>query len=246
MISKSISVNPLFVVFLLGMTALCLVFVGLAGQLAAYFLSEPGCVYKPLILFDLSEEQSIPTCYSSFLLLFAACLLSVITARERTQRAAYLLHWEILSLGFLVMAIDEIVSLHERLAKPTRHLLLGDHFGIFYFTWVIPGIIMVMILALFFRNFLRQLPHKPKVTFLIAAILYISGCIGFEMMGGKYAEIHGLHNLTFNILSIVEESLEMAGVIIFIWGLLEYIADNYREVTFHVESTKNRNPFRNT
>lgn len=221
--------------------ALFLIFAGLAGQLAAYFLSGSGCVYKPLVLFDLSEEQSIPTFYSSFLLLFAACLLTIIATRESKQRAAYASHWAVLAFGFLVMAIDESVSLHERLAEPARHLLYRDHFGFFYFTWVIPGILLVLILALYFWIFLRQLPPKPKFTFLIAGAIYITGCIGFEMIGGKYAEIHGLHNLTFNMLSIVEESLEMTGVITFIWGLLEYIADNYEEVTFCVGSNRNRN-----
>ena len=34
------------------------------------------------------------------------------------------------------------------------------------------------------------------------------------------------------MLTTVEESLEMAGVIIFIWGLLVYFADKHEEVRF--------------
>jgi hypothetical protein len=44
--------------------------------------------------------------------------------------------------------------------------------------------------------------------------------------------LHGLKNLTYVMLTTVEESLEMAGVIVFIWGLLVYLADNHKEVQF--------------
>jgi hypothetical protein len=34
----------------------------------------------------------------------------------------------------------------------------------------------------------------------------------------------------------IEESLEMAGLIIFIWALLKYLAENFGEVRFRIES----------
>lgn len=55
-----------------------------------------------------------------------------------------------------------------------------------------------------------------------------------ELIGGYYWKLNGWRDLTYILLATVEESLEMAGVIIFIWGLLEYIADNHKEVRFHV------------
>jgi hypothetical protein len=33
----------------------------------------------------------------------------------------------------------------------------------------------------------------------------------------------------------VEESLEMTGLIVFIWALLKYCADNYKQVRFRFE-----------
>ena len=73
---------------------------------------------------------------------------------------------------------------------------------------------------------------------MIAGAAYIGGCIGFESIGGYYAELHGKQTFIYNSLVTVEESLEMAGVIIFIWGLMEYIADNYSKVTFRVGSNQ--------
>jgi hypothetical protein len=64
------------------------------------------------------------------------------------------------------------------------------------------------------------------------------GGIGCELIGGWFAELHGTANLTYATITTVEESLEMAGVIIFIWALLVYIADNYKEVRFRFEGVR--------
>lgn len=37
------------------------------------------------------------------------------------------------------------------------------------------------------------------------------------------AELHGYHNLIYATIGTIEETLEMVGVIIFIYALLEYI-----------------------
>jgi hypothetical protein len=55
------------------------------------------------------------------------------------------------------------------------------------------------------------------------------------MIGARHAELFGIKNLTYRILSTVEESLEMAGVIIFIWALMVYLADNFREIRLRFE-----------
>ena len=50
------------------------------------------------------------------------------------------------------------------------------------------------------------------------------------MLGGRQAELHGLENLTYQLFAHLEESLEMAGVILFIYALLRYLAEQYPEI----------------
>ena len=64
--------------------------------------------------------------------------------------------------------------------------------GIFNFAWVIPGNALVLVLALFFLQFWLRLPTKTRLTFFVAGVTYIGGCIGFELIGGNYAELHGI------------------------------------------------------
>jgi hypothetical protein len=230
MIANQISLNPLKIACVLGAVAFFLVLASIAGQLM--FFMTGNKLYGLILLFDIDAEYNIPTFFSMLLLLFAALLLAVITILERKRTGSHVFHWTILSFGFLVMAIDEVVCIHERLVNPLRRLLGPNNPGIFNFAWVIPGIALVLVLALFFLKFWLRLPTKTRLTFLMAAAIYIGGCIGFELIGGHYAKLHGIHNLAYSMLTTVEESLEMAGVIFFIWGLLVYLADTHKEVQF--------------
>jgi hypothetical protein len=232
MISNQISLNPFKIARALGTVAFFLVLASIAGQLMFYKTGNK--FYGLVLLFDVDAECNIPTFFSMLLLLLAALLLSVITLLERKQTASHVLHWAILSFGFLFMAIDEVVAIHERLVNPLRRMLGPGNPGVFNFAWVIPGISLVLILALFFLKFWLRLPVKTRLTFLVASATYIGGCIGFELIGGHFAKLHGIHNFAYSVLTTVEESLEMAGVIFFIWGLLVYLADNYKEVQFRL------------
>ncbi len=234
MVSNQISVKPSRIARVLGLVAFLLVLASTGGQLTAYLTGHPT-IFGLVTLFYVDAEQNIPTFFSTFLLLFAALLLAVITVLKRNQMASHVSHWAILSCGFLLMAADEAVSLHERLIEPTRKLLGDAQLGIFYFAWVIPGIALILVLTLLFVRFLLGLPAKTRLAFLMAVILYVGGSIGVELIGGAYAELHGQQNFTYSMIATVEESLEMAGLIIFIWALLVYFADNYKEVRFRFD-----------
>jgi hypothetical protein len=230
-VQNQISLNPSAIARSLGVVALLLAIASVVTQLAAYLTSNE-LVLKLSALFYLDAEQNLPTFFSSCLLLFTAVLLAIVTLLEKTQAAARVRYWAILSFGLLFMAIDEIVSLHEKLIMPFRKLLGNSNLGIFYFAWVIPAIVLIIFLAAFFWRFLFCLAPKMRSTFLLAATIYLLGCIGCELIGGSYAEIHGVENLIYGAISTVEESLEMLGIIIALWGLMTYINDNYQQVQF--------------
>ena len=128
------------------------------------------------------------------------------------------------------MATDEGWSLHERLIGPVRGLLGHGDLGIFYFAWIIPAMAGVVLLGLLFLGFLSRLPSSTRWSFIIAGSLYLGGAIGVEMLGGRQAEIHGFENLTYQLFAHLEESLEMAGIILFIHALLRYLAEQYPEI----------------
>lgn len=234
---NQISLNPSAIARVLGAVAFLLVFASIGGQLARFVFGH-NYVKGLVPLFDVDGEQNIPTFFSVLLMFFAALLLAVIALLNGKQTTPHVSKWAILSFGFLFMAYDEAFQVHEELISPVRTLLGDGNLGVFYFAWVIPGIALVLVLTLFFLRFLLHLPATTRRTFLMAATLYIGGAIGFELIGGRYAELHGYENLTYSMITTVEESLEMAGVIIFIWALLVYIADNHKEVRFWLDAVR--------
>ncbi|MFA5516446.1 MAG: hypothetical protein WDA20_09175 [Desulfuromonadales bacterium] len=214
--------SPIAVAGVLLAIALLLVFASVAGQLTKYWLGHDH-VYGLVPLFYLDAERNIPTLFSVLLLLLSAILLFVVTTAKKQERDPDVSKWTILTCGFLLMAADEAFSFHEKLTSPVQRLLGDGPLGVFYFAWVIPGSIVVVVLSIFFLRFLLRLPATTRWTFIVAGILYSGGVFGLELLGGRYMELHGNQNLTYSMIATVEESLEMAGVIVFIYALLNYV-----------------------
>jgi cellulose synthase/poly-beta-1,6-N-acetylglucosamine synthase-like glycosyltransferase len=214
---------------LLGAVAFLLVLLSLGGQFARFELGDPY-FYGLVPLFYIDTEQNVPTTFSVFLILIAAFLLAVITKLAGLQKSPHASKWATLSFGFLLMALDEALQFHERLNIPIGKLLGDGTLGVFYFPWVIPGIVLVFTMGLFFLKFLWALPVLTRVQFLLAAILYVGGAIGVELIGSRHAELHGYENWTYSLIATVEESLEMAGLVVFIGALLNYCAAHYPSV----------------
>ena len=63
-----------------------------------------------LQLFELDEENNLPTWFSSYLLLNNALVLWLIAA---SKSDAYRIYWIVLAIGFVVLSIDEVAGLHE-------------------------------------------------------------------------------------------------------------------------------------
>jgi hypothetical protein len=239
-----VSLNPQSIARVLATIAFVLVLASIGGQLTVYMTAEESPDHELIVKLArrvyVDAEQNIPNFFSTMLLAFSAVLLSVIALLKRKEKDSQAKYWTVLSVGFLCMAADEAASIHEMLIMPMRSLMGGHNLGIFYWAWVIPGIGLVLVLGVFFLKFLVRLNAKTRRNFLTAAALYLGGAIGFEMIGGWYGESHGIYNLPYSMISTVEESLEMAGAIVFIRALLVYIAETYKEVQIRLNTSWGR------
>jgi len=226
-----LSIKPASIARLLGAMASGLVLASIAVLLMDYLTGYSSIfIHKLVKLFYVELELNVPAYFSALLLISAALLLALITTLKKIKNEPYVLHWAILSFGFLFMSFDETASIHERLIEPMRAILGEQNLGILYFAWVVPAIAIILVLGIFFLKFLLNLPKKTRLSFIIAATVYLGAAVGLELIEGKHSEIYGKENLTYIILTTVEEALEMFGTIGFIWALLEYLADNYKQV----------------
>jgi hypothetical protein len=227
---NTVSISPKLVTCLLGMVVAVLAIVSVCGQYITYLTNYPEMEF--ISLFDMDNEASVPAIFSVLLLFSAACLLCLITILKWKNKERYVASWGILTVGFLIMALDEGASIHEKL-MPIMHMLLGDNLpSIFFFPWVIPAILAIAIMAPFFVKFLIDLPTKTKILFVLSALIYLGGALGAELVSGYYAGKFGMKNFGFNLIATVEEIMEMAGVILFIRSLQVYIEDHYGSIQF--------------
>jgi hypothetical protein len=197
-----------------------LIAAGIASQLLKYVGGFPN-VYGLVPELDLSAESNVPTFFSSLLLTVAALLLWLIATIKRNLNDAYAAHWSALGPIVLLLALDEVASLHERLNRPLSEL--GDFGGVFLWPWVIPAMIIVALTGLAFWRFFMHLPARFRRFAGTAAGLFVAGSIGVEMVGGHHADGYGTDNLTYELMTVAEETLELAAVLVLLYALLDYL-----------------------
>ncbi len=197
-----------------------------------YYLADFPLKDSFIILFNVDFERNIPAFYSWTALLVCSILLGIIAYTKKVSCERYVNYWRALSAIFLYLSLDESIGIHEKFIKP-----LQDKFhttGFLYFAWVIPSAIFVFICLLAFLQFLTALPAKTRRLFLIAGTIYVSGALGMEMVGGYYTYFYAYKDITYTIITTIEESLEMLGIIIFIYALLNYIGSYLKGVSLRI------------
>ena len=191
--------------------------------------------------FDFDREFNFPSLYSALALAFSSYLLAIITVIEKSRRAKYGRHWKALSIIFLGLAIDEAFSIHELSIPLLRNAINAE--GILYFTWVIPAFLLLIIFAIAFRKFVKSLPWKTKIILVAAAVIYVSGALGMELIGGYIVDTFGYNNTFYGISAMLEEMLEMLGIVVFIHGLLTYIQSQLIELHFSLSFQETKSKF---
>ena len=187
-------------------------------------------------LLSLSYEQNVPTFYSAMLLLGCSLLLALIAAGARQNGERFVRSWWVLSAGFLYIAVDEVLEFHEQLS--TLYKLEGALF----FSWIIPAAVVVVLLGVAYIPFLRALPRRIALRFLLAGTIYVGGAVVMELPLGHWTAQHGTDNLGYGLIDALEEALEMLGLNLFLLTLLDHLAERGWAVRFTSEKTPARGP----
>ncbi len=186
---------------------------------------------RMLRILQLGEEQNIPTLYASITLFLTGILLALIAIEHRGLSDPYIA-WAILALLFMFLSLDEFAMLHERLIIPVRNILGTSSY--FSFAWIIPYGIGLFVFVAAYAKFLLRLPRRTMTLFILAGFTFVLGAIGIEMIEGMVHETYGFTHI-FQLLQTVEESLEMIGVAMFIFALLEYMVIQFGSLNITVK-----------
>lgn len=168
-------------------------------------------------LFDLDTEAGLGTWFSAVMLLMAGTFTLMHAHRRRSARDPWDRWWWVLGYGLLFLSLDEIAGFHESLNTDVVFTAYVGH-------WTIAGGAVAAIVGAAFLPFLWRLPARTLLLFVVAGIVYVAGAVGVEFATISYEDAGLLNTLAYNLWNALEEGMEMAGVIIYLYAFLEYEA----------------------
>ena len=181
--------------------------------------------------FYFDAEANFPSLYSALAISFCSMLLWVIARSDNTRAEKRSSYWKVLAIIFAFLAMDEFASIHEHMIQPVKTIIDGSPIrsDYLYFAWFIPYTVITLLILLAYARFFFKLPSRTRRLFASAAGLFLIGAVGMEIAGGKYWASQGWAvegsdpvDLTYALIITIEELLEMFGIIIFIYALLDY------------------------
>ncbi len=211
-----------------------LVLAHLLSQIAKFRFGIPGA-YGLVDLFDMDVEANFPTYFAGVQLLVCALVLMLIGLVRRQANDRFAMHWLLLALIFLLISADELASIHELSIRLGREFAPAFATGIFYWIWIIPGALLVLLVGLMYAQFVfSYLPARTRNRTIVGAALFVGGALVVEMFEARHVEQHGMENLTMGIFVLFEESLEKIGILIFLSGILDHLRTTIGRVAIDV------------
>ncbi len=177
-------------------------------------------------------EANFPAWFSSLVLLISTVLLGIIFFFKKQSKDPFSRHWKWLAIIFLIMAIDETAQIHESLALILSGNLPDTYwfFGAKY-SWFLIGTPLVLIFAYAFLKFFLHLPQRIKRLFFAAAVIYVAGALGLEVLSNSFQNTQ-THYFLFRMTQSMEEVFELFGIVIFNYALLLHLEKDmgYKEL----------------
>jgi hypothetical protein len=210
--------------------ALSLITAGVERSEVGLALDSLSKLTKLLLKFDVAGEQTVAAWFSSILLLICASICLYIAVMPRSGQRRY---WAALGVIFVGLSMDEAVGFHEMMINPVRDTLGTS--GPFLYAWVIPGLVFVALVGIAYLGFLLQLEERVRNQMVLAGMVFVTGALGFEMMEGAFAEFYREHRLVHEIALHIEDTLEFAGVLLFLSALLTYVTSHDRMMSLRLK-----------
>jgi hypothetical protein len=165
---------------------------------------------------------SLPVWWQCVLMLCSALLLAFCTHLSRRHDPKNSAHWTVLTVVFFLFSADAAVGLHELVTQPLRAMLgLTNAFAL---SWILLGAPLLLAAGGASLAFLSRLPRNAARGITAAGVVFVSGAFGLELLSGDVAVTFGRESLAYRLCSSAEETLEIAGLTLFLGALLRLIA----------------------
>ena len=224
--------SPRKVIYFLAVITIFLVVAHVIGVLMRFVFGH-NSVYGLVPFFDLDTEKNAPTFFSSLLFLINGLLFFIMWNLRKEDKQYWI--WLLLSGICCFLSLDEFAEIHEQFAKPAR---FGLNFmpDLFEDAWVIPWGIAAIITVILMIPFFKRINKKIRHWFAWSVLVYISGAIFIELIGNWYVTTRPF-NIICGFLIMIEEALEMTGLIMLIYTLLTLLQNTCNKLEINIPFT---------
>ena len=158
--------------------------VSFIGQVVSeYVITENDYVDKIASWVDVNHEGSIPTWYATITLMACSVMLAVIAVATRVRARPYPLQWTLLSIGFALLSLEEILGVHSQATKVLRSVVSITEGPGYVLAMLAIGLVGLGILAVLFGRFYIDLPSRWRRWFTIGLVIYLLGVFASDAVG---------------------------------------------------------------
>ena len=204
------------------------------ASLAAFYAAMIRRVPYTWSLFErlnVDGEGSLPAWFSSALIGACAVAQLCIARLERGRGAGLARHWLGLGVLFTMLSAEEVADFHTISVFPESvKLAVRDSLGA---PWLLVGIPFVLAFAFANLRFLAALPARTRNGFLLAGLVYVGGAVGVEIVEVVHYFREG-YDVPMALMATAEEWMEMAGMIILLGTMLDYVRAQFPVITLEL------------
>ncbi len=217
-----LKINPRRIVRVLFWIIVALGVLGTLSQILVHLLGG-GYWLRLAHRLDLDGNWSVPIYYSALVLMLTAVLFFVIAHLTRARIGRFVRHWYFASAMFVFMSFDEAIGVHGLMNVPMRQAFdLPEWLTL---PWVIPGTILVIVVALIYLPMVMSLSSPARIRFFLAGAVFIGGAVGMETVGMLMVVSFPEQPAFYTASAIVEELMEKFGILILIDALLRHLVN---------------------
>jgi hypothetical protein len=88
-----------------------------------------------------------------------------------------------------------------------------------------------------FLPFLRRLPGRIAVLFIVSGMIYVGGAVGVEKFVNWFAGKYGDDTVGYVLLDNLGEFMESTGIALFVYAILCHMAHEGRQIAFRIQHT---------
>ena len=113
-------------------------------------------------------------------------------------------------------------------ASDVTHYLIPNLSSILSSAWVVPYAVIGLLVAFYFIRFVFRLPTKTRKLVIVAGFTFVLGALGLEIAETYLHSEFGVKHFLFILNILVQELLEMTGIVLFVYALLDYLSSRHK------------------